>query len=46
MKRLLALILVLILILGVIPVTAMAEEGKEYPYEDVSGTVYISVSNE
>ena len=46
MKRLLALILVLILILGVIPVTAMAEGGGEYPYEDVSGTVYISVSND
>lgn len=43
MKKLLALILAVIMTLGVLPMTALA---KEYEYEDVSGTAYISISDD
>ena len=43
MKKFLALILAAIMALGVLPVTAIA---KEYEYEDVSGTAYISISDD
>lgn len=44
MKKLLALILAVIMAVGVLPMTALAAE--EYEYEDVSGTVYISISKD
>lgn len=43
MKKFLALVLAAIMALGVLPVTALAED---YEYEDVKGTVYISISDD
>lgn len=43
MKKLLALILAVIMAVGIMPMTALA---KEYEYEDVSGTAYISISKD
>lgn len=43
MKKLLALVLAAIMALSVLPVSAFAEG---YEYDDVSGTVYISVSDD
>ncbi len=43
MKKFLALVLAAIMAFGVLPMTAFA---KDYEYEDVSGTVYISISDD
>ena len=43
MKKILALILAVIMAVGIMPMTALA---KEYEYEDVSGTAYISISDD
>lgn len=44
MKKLLALVLAAIMALSILPTTAFAAE--EYVYEDVKGTVYISISDD
>lgn len=43
MKKIISIILAAILAFGILPTSAFAEE---YEYEDVSGTVYISISSD
>lgn len=45
MKRILAFVIVLVMAIGILPVSSFAAE-KTYEYESVSGTTYISISDD
>lgn len=45
MKRILAFVIALIMAIGILPVSSFAAD-KTYEYEEISGTAYISISND